>query len=93
LNIHIANGTQNVVPRTNERNYMNAVRRWFSVFLPKVAPFLYKNGGPIITVQIENEYGSYYACDSNYTGALRDIFREYLGDDIVYFTTGLKFFI
>lgn len=58
------------------------------MFLPKLAPFLYKNGGPVITVQIENEYGSYFACDRNYTAVLRDIFREYLGDDVVYFTTG-----
>jgi beta-galactosidase GanA len=70
---------------------MAAVERWYDVFLPKIAPLLYKNGGPIITVQIENEYGSYYACDREYMGALRDLFRKNLGDDVVLFTTGKRF--
>ena len=37
--------------------------------------------------QIENEYGSYFACDHNYTAHLRDIFRKHLGDNVVLFTT------
>ena len=66
---------------------MKAVNRWYQVLLPKLLPYLYKNGGPIIMVQVENEYGSYYACDKIYLGLLRDLFRKYLGDDIVLFTT------
>jgi beta-galactosidase GanA len=41
-----------VVPRTSDAVYMAAVTRWFNVFLPKIQPFLYKNGGPIISVQV-----------------------------------------
>ena len=37
--------------------------------------------------QVENEYGSYYACDRDYMAHLRDLFRSQLGDDIVLFTT------
>lgn len=37
--------------------------------------------------QVENEYGSYYACDWNYMNHLRDIFRNYLGHSVVLFTT------
>ncbi|CAF0759614.1 unnamed protein product [Brachionus calyciflorus] len=83
----LANGTNNIVPRSSEENYMKAVRRYFNVLLPKFVPYLYKNGGPIITVQVENEYGSYYTCDKKYTGELRDMFKKYLGDDVVLFTT------
>ena len=83
----LANGTDTIIPRTIETNYMNAVRRYMSVLLPKFVPYLYKNGGPIITVQVENEYGSYYACDRQYTTALRDLFRQFLGNDVVLFTT------
>jgi hypothetical protein len=72
---------------------MAAVDRWYNVFLPKIVPLLYKNGGPIITVQVENEYGSYFACDRDYLSALRDIFRKHFGDNIVLFTTGDYFFI
>ena len=57
-----------------------------------LAPYLYKNGGPIVTVQIENEYGSYYTCDKTYLAQLRDLFRQYLGDDVVFFTTGKLIF-
>lgn len=62
------------------------------VLLPKVVPYLYKNGGPIITVQVENEYGSYYTCDREYQSQLKDLFRKYLGEDVVLFTTGEYFF-
>ena len=48
----LANGTENIVPRSSETNYMNAVRRYYDVLLPKFVPYLYKNGGPIITVQV-----------------------------------------
>lgn len=49
----LANGTDNIVPRSSESNYMNAVRRYYGVLLPKLVPYLYKNGGPIITVQVK----------------------------------------
>ena len=38
-------------------------------------------------LQVENEYGSYPACDYAYTAHLRDLVRENLGDEIVLFTT------
>lgn len=40
--------------------------------MTKMQKFLYGNGGPIIMVQVENEYGSYYACDEKYRVWLRD---------------------
>ena len=39
-------------------------------------------------VKVENEYGSFYACDRKYTTELRDLFRQYLGDDTFLFTMG-----
>lgn len=41
--------------------YVTHVEKWFSVLLSKIRPYLYNNGGPIITVQVENEYGTVYA--------------------------------
>ncbi len=67
--------------------YIFFVQRWFTVLLDKIKPYLYSNGGPIITVQVENEYGSYPACDRDYTGWLRDFMRSRLGNDVVLFTT------
>ncbi|KAI0240842.1 Beta-galactosidase [Lamellibrachia satsuma] len=73
--------------RTMDPRYINAMDRWLNVFLPKMAPLLYVNGGPIIMVQVENEYGSYSACDRLYTRHLRNEFIKYLGKDALLFTT------
>jgi len=84
----LSDGIDRIQPRTSEATYMKAVTRWFDVLLPKLVPYLYNNGGPIIMVQVENEYGSFPACDYEYTGQLRDLFRKYLGDETFLFTTG-----
>ena len=52
--------------------YMRFVTRWFDELLMRIKPFMYANGGPVVMLQIENEYGSYFACDHVYTAALRD---------------------
>lgn len=40
-----------------------------------------------LLLQVENEYGSYFACDYNYMRHLRTLFRLFLGEDTVLFTT------
>uniref|UniRef100_A0A4W6FLN1 Galactosidase, beta 1-like n=1 Tax=Lates calcarifer TaxID=8187 RepID=A0A4W6FLN1_LATCA len=47
---------------------------------------LYQRGGYFFFL-VENEYGSYYACDYNYMRHLRTLFRFFLGEDTVLFTT------
>uniref|UniRef100_A0A3Q3GB50 Galactosidase, beta 1-like n=1 Tax=Labrus bergylta TaxID=56723 RepID=A0A3Q3GB50_9LABR len=77
----------NIVLRSADTDYLQAVSNWLAVLLPQIKPWLYINGGNIITVQVENEYGSYYACDYNYMRHLRTLFRFFLGEDTVLFTT------
>ncbi|XP_067371738.1 beta-galactosidase-1-like protein isoform X2 [Channa argus] len=77
----------NIILRSADTDYVQAVSSWFAVLLPKVKPWLYTNGGNIISVQVENEYGSYYACDYNYMRHLRTLFRFFLGENVVLFTT------
>ncbi|KAI9530384.1 Beta-galactosidase [Dissostichus eleginoides] len=77
----------NIVLRSADIDYVQAVSNWLSVLLPKMRPWLYINGGNIITVQVENEYGSYFACDNNYMRHLRALFSFFLGEDTVLFTT------
>lgn len=36
----------------SDGNFILQVERWWGVLLPKVAPLLYENGGPIIMVQV-----------------------------------------
>ncbi|XP_075807956.1 beta-galactosidase-1-like protein [Microtus pennsylvanicus] len=84
----------NIRLRTSDPAFLAAVDSWFNVLLPKIYPFLYHNGGNIISVQVENEYGSYRACDFKYMRHLAGLFRALLGDKILLFTTdgpqGLK---
>ncbi|KAL7976826.1 hypothetical protein Chor_008775 [Crotalus horridus] len=68
-------------------DYLAAVGRWMGILLPKMKPHLYQNGGPIIMVQVENEYGSYFACDFHYLRYLKNLFRQYLGNEVILFTT------
>ncbi|XP_038141552.1 beta-galactosidase-1-like protein [Cyprinodon tularosa] len=77
----------NIILRSADTDYLDAVSNWFAILLPKLKPWLYINGGNIITVQVENEYGSYFACDYNYMRHLRTLFRLFLGEDVVLFTT------
>ncbi|XP_003744556.1 beta-galactosidase [Galendromus occidentalis] len=73
--------------RTNDAEYMSFVERYWRKLLPLLRPLLYSRGGPIILVQIENEYGSYSACDFSYTAALRDLAMSLLGENVVYYST------
>ncbi|XP_025409472.1 beta-galactosidase-like [Sipha flava] len=81
----------NVVPpkrlRTNDPSYKNYITKWFNVLMPKIDPFLYGNGGNIIMVQVENEYGSYNACDKAYMLWLRDLFKSYVAHKALLYTT------
>jgi beta-galactosidase len=70
-----------------DSNYTNAVKNYFDKLLDIIKPFLYKNGGPILMVQIENEYGLAGPCDHNYTNWLRDFMWSKLGNDVVLYTT------
>nr|XP_019955827.1 PREDICTED: beta-galactosidase [Paralichthys olivaceus] len=78
---------KDIVLRTSDPDYIAAVDRWMGKLLPLMKPFLYQNGGPIISVQVENEYGSYYACDFNYLRHLTKLFRFHLGNEVVLFST------
>lgn len=77
----------NIILRSADADYIEAVSNWMAVLLTKVKPWLYVNGGNIITVQVENEYGSYFACDYNYMRHLRALSRFFLGEHTVLFTT------
>jgi beta-galactosidase len=72
--------------RVYNQPYISAVENYFNHLLPLIKPLLYINGGNILMVQIENEYGS-YNCDKKYLGFLRDLAKKHLGNDVVLYTT------
>ncbi|PAV78091.1 hypothetical protein WR25_12171 [Diploscapter pachys] len=80
-------GPNSLQRTSNDPKWLAAVSKWFDKLLPIVKPTLRVNGGPVLMVQIENEYGSYQPADRNYTIWLRDLVRQYLGDQVVFYTT------
>ncbi|KAH9366330.1 hypothetical protein HPB48_006218 [Haemaphysalis longicornis] len=72
--------------RTLQKVYTQEVTTWFNILLPRLAPHLYKNGGPIILVQLENEYGHLDGyCEPGYMEFMLSLQERLLGKDVVMF--------
>lgn len=61
-----------MVWRSNDERFLAACERYINRLGKELAPLTVTNGGNIIMVQVENEYGS-YAADKVYLGKLRDM--------------------
>ncbi|KAK3220499.1 hypothetical protein Dsin_014469 [Dipteronia sinensis] len=72
--------------RSSDPAFLKLVEKWWGVLLPKISPLLYDNGGPVVMVQIENEFGS-YGDDKAYLHHLVTLARAHLGEDIILYTT------
>ncbi|XP_052865419.1 beta-galactosidase-like [Anopheles cruzii] len=72
--------------RTNDIRYLREIRSWYAQLFSRLQRFLYGQGGPIIMVQVENEYGSFFACDHKYLNWLRDETDRYVNGNAVLFT-------
>nr|XP_023822481.1 beta-galactosidase-1-like protein 2 isoform X4 [Salvelinus alpinus] len=57
--------------RTTYPGFTEAVDSFFDQLIPRVAPYQYSKGGPIIAVQVENKYGS-YAKDIEYMPYIKE---------------------
>jgi hypothetical protein len=60
--------------RSDDR-YMQAVTRYLNAIAPRIAPLMADRGGPILMVQIENEYAS-FGHDLGYLEMLRSMWQE-----------------
>ncbi len=70
--------------REQDPYFMERVDKFEEKVAEQLAPLTIQNGGPIIMVQVENEYGS-YGEDKAYVSAIRDTVRKYFGDKIALF--------
>jgi beta-galactosidase len=61
--------------RTQDPRYLSACRNYIQAVGRELAPLQLTRGGPIIMVQVENEYGS-YGRDKQYIGLLRDALKQ-----------------
>lgn len=50
--------------------FLDHVKEYYRVLLPKITPYQIDQGGPVILMQVENEYG-YYANDQTYLETIR----------------------
>ncbi len=66
-------------------HYLAAVDRFYDDLIPRLLPMLCTNGGPILMMQVENEYGS-YGDDTEYLRHIRDGFIR-RGVDVPLFTS------
>ncbi|MGN7818725.1 glycoside hydrolase family 35 protein [Chitinophaga sp. 22536] len=76
--------TPDIKVRCMDPRYMEAVTRYVTNLAAEVKPMLVTNGGPVVMMQIENEYGS-YGNDKNYLHALKDLWVKN-GIDIPFYT-------
>jgi beta-galactosidase GanA len=74
-----------MVVRSNNEAFLNATKSYITRLTKELQPLLVSNGGPIILVQVENEYGS-YGSDKQYTSALRDMWKA-AGFNVPLYTT------
>lgn len=61
--------------RCNYKPFLKHVEDYYKVLFKNLTPLQITNGGPIIMMQIENEYG-YYGNDTQYLEALRNMMLD-----------------
>lgn len=71
--------------RCSEPTYLAHVKDYYKVLIEKIRPYLYTNGGPVIMVALENEYGG-AGYDKKYMQFIADTLTE-LGIDVPFYTT------
>jgi beta-galactosidase len=71
--------------RCMNKPYLEAVRRYFDQVMPRLKKLQCSAGGPIIAMQVENEYGS-YGNDHEYIKHLHNLFLFH-GIDVLLFTS------
>lgn len=75
---------RNLVLRSTDPKYTAAVERWIVRLGQEVKPLLLANGGPIVAVQLENEYGA-FGDDKAYLQGLEATYRRAgLADGILF---------
>ncbi|KAJ5952733.1 uncharacterized protein N7479_011146 [Penicillium vulpinum] len=73
-----------MVVRENNQPFLDATKSYINRLGEELKDLQVTNGGPIVMVQIENEYGS-YGSDKVYLNALKDIFTAAF--DVPFYTT------
>jgi len=65
----------NMVLRSSDEKFLVPAERWLKHLGQELAPLQLARGGPILAVQVENEYGS-FGTDKAYISRIRDALRS-----------------
>lgn len=76
---------EDIALRCADEKFLSYVKRYYEKLVPVFLPYLSTNGGPIIAVTIENEYGS-YGNDTEYLKAIQNMLTD-LGVNVPFYTT------
>ncbi|MDE3166780.1 MAG: beta-galactosidase [Acidobacteriota bacterium] len=77
--------TPDIKVRTTDPRFLSAASRYMKALLAHVAPLQITHGGPVLMVQVENEYGS-FGKDKDYLNAIRGMIRGG-GIDVTLYTS------
>ncbi|MEH7251522.1 beta-galactosidase [Neobacillus niacini] len=77
----------NIKLRCYDQLYLEKVDAFFDVLFERLQPLLRSNGGPIIAIQVENEYGS-FGNDQKYLQYMRDSIQKRIGDELIFTSDG-----
>lgn len=77
--------------RTNDPKYMECLKKYYERLTKEFIPYLSANGGPIIAVAIENEYGS-FSDDAEYLKMVGKMLEEMGVDSVFYTANGVEKF-
>ncbi len=70
--------------REQDPYFMERVDKFQKAVADQVSDLTIDKGGPLIMVQVENEYGS-YGTDKAYVSEIRDLLRKNFGDEVTLF--------
>ena len=77
--------TDGIVLRSTDQRFTRPAARWLDRLSRELAPLLSSRGGPIIAVQVENEYGS-FGSDKDYMTWQRDALTHAGFRDVLLYT-------
>ncbi|MGW1508578.1 beta-galactosidase [Streptomyces sp. NPDC002394] len=76
---------EDIVLRSRDPRFLTAVDDYLGALVPPLKPYLGSEGGPVLAVQVENEYGA-YGDDTAYLAELAALLRRH-GVDVPLFTS------
>ncbi|WP_416148795.1 glycoside hydrolase family 35 protein [Salipaludibacillus sp. HK11] len=81
---------KDITIRSSHPVFLKHVAEYYNELLPRLERFLQKNGGPIIAMQIENEYGA-YGNDQVYLEFFKEQYAKHGMDTFLFTSDGPNF--